>query len=244
MIRNKILERLQAGEQALGVYMIDPSDLLVEMAGRMGLDFVQFDGQHWPLTPERVGTLCMIADGFDITPVMRIPDGCESTILSFLDKGIRMIVVPNLKTKEEAEALVQYTYFAPIGVRSSTSIRTVLAQGEGGRPELYKEINANTMLVPQFEHISALENVGEILSVAGIDYFTPGFEDQAHSMGLSGQADSAAVQGAWEACAQKVRAAGKHIMSDHIEYIDAFGSVKTAAQDLLEKHGRKSQLPF
>ena len=244
MIRNKILERIRAGEKALGVSIMDPSDLLVEMAGRMGLDFVQFDGQHWPLTPERVGTLCMIADGFDITPIMRIPNGAESTILSYLDKGIRLIVVPNLKTKEEAEALVQYTYFAPIGVRSSTSTRTVLAQEEGGRSQLYEQINANPMLVPQLERISALENVEEILSVAGIDYFTPGFEDQAHSMGLSGQADSAAVKDAWEVCAQKVRAAGKHIMSDHIEFIDAFGSVKTAAQELLEKHGRKSQLPF
>ncbi len=244
MIRNKILERVQAGEKALGVSMIDPSDLLVEMAGRMGLDFVQFDGQHWPLTPERVGMLCMIADGFDITPTMRIPDGAESTILSYLDKGIRLITVPNLKTKEEAEALVQYTYYAPIGVRSSTSMRTALALEEGGRRELYNEINANTILVPQLEHISALENVEEILSVDGVDYFTPGFEDQAQSMGLSGQAGGAVVHDAWDTCADKVRAAGKHILSDHIEYIDAFGSVKVAAERLLEKHGRKSALSF
>ena len=95
MIRNKILERVQAGEKALGVSMIAPSDLLVEMVGRMGLDFVQFDGQHWPLTPERVGKLCMITDGFEITPTMRIPDGAESTILSYRDKGIRLITVPH-----------------------------------------------------------------------------------------------------------------------------------------------------
>jgi hypothetical protein len=41
-----------------------------------------------------------------------------------------------------------------------------------------------------------------------------------------------------------VRAAGKHILSDHIEFIDAFGSVKAAAEQLLEKHGRKSALSF
>ena len=115
----------------------------------------------------------MIADGFDITPTMRIPDGDESTILSYLDKGIRLITVPNLKTKEEAEALVQYTYYAPIGVRSSTSIRSILALKEGGRRELYNEINANTILVPQLEHINALENVEELIGVDGVDYFTP-----------------------------------------------------------------------
>ena len=63
-------------------------------------------------------------------------------------------------------------------------------------------------------------------------------------MGLSGQADSAVVHDAWDACAEKVRAAGKHILSDHIEFVEAFGSVKAAAEQLLEKHGRKSQLSF
>ena len=242
MIRNKILERIRAGEKALGVLMIDPSELLVELAGRMGLDFVMFDGQHWPLTPHRVGTLCAIADGFDITPIMRVPDHSESTILSYLDKGIRLIIVPNLRTREEAEALVKYAFFAPIGLRSATSKRTVFAQGKDSRRELYEQVNANTMLVRQLEHIGALENVEEILSVDGIDYFEPGFEDQAQSMGLVGQADSAAVRDAWNECTQKVRAAGKHLIADHIEYIDAFGSVKKDAEALLEEHGRESQL--
>ncbi len=242
MIRNKILERIRAGEKALGVLMIDPSELLVELAGRMGLDFVMFDGQHWPLTPQRVGTLCAIADGFDITPIMRVPDQSETSILSYLDKGIRLIIVPNLRTKEEAQVLVRYTFFAPIGARSATSKRTVLAEGKGGRSELYEQANANTMLVPQLEHIEALENVEEILSVDGIDYFEPGFEDQAQSMGLPGQAGSAVVHDAWNQCTQKVRAAGKHLLADHIEFVDAFNSVVKDAQALLEKHGRNSQL--
>ena len=242
MIKNKILERIRAGEKALGIFMIDPSEVLVELVGRMGLDFVLFDGQHWPLTPQRLGTLCAIADGFDITPIMRVADQSESTILSSLDKGIRLIIVPNLQTKEEAEALVRYAYFAPIGARSATSKRTVLAQEEGGRRELYEQVNANTMLVPQLEHIEALENVEEILGVDGIDYFEPGFEDQAQSMGLVGQAESAAVRDAWKECTEKVRAAGKYLLADHIEFVDAFASVKKDAQVLLEKHGRTSQL--
>ena len=242
MIQNKILDRMRAGEKALGVSMIDPSEVLLELAGRMGLDCVQLDGQHWPLTPDRVGTLCAIADGYGITPAMRIPDHRESTILSYLDKGIRMIVVPNLQTKEEAEALVKYTYFAPTGLRSSTSIRTVFGQEVGGRQQLYEHTNANTMLVPQLESITALENIDEILSVDGIECFTPGFEDQAQSMGLPGQAESAAVQEAWTTCADKVRAAGKHILSDHLETIDVLGLVREGAEALLDRHGRMSQL--
>ena len=83
MITNKILERARNGQKALGLTLSDPSEELVEMAGRMGLDFVGFDGQHSPLTPERVEQLCRVADGFGVTPTMRIPDQRESTILSY-----------------------------------------------------------------------------------------------------------------------------------------------------------------
>ena len=51
MIANKILERISRGEKALGMGMSHPSEELVELAARMGLDFVNFDGQHTPITP-------------------------------------------------------------------------------------------------------------------------------------------------------------------------------------------------
>ena len=57
MISNKILEQIEQGEKALGLAMTQPSDEQVEMAGRMGLDFVQFDGQHSPFPP-RLWTGC------------------------------------------------------------------------------------------------------------------------------------------------------------------------------------------
>ena len=165
MFRNKILDRIKRGEKALGLSMNEASEELVEIAGRMGLDFVNFDGQHAPLTPARVGTLCRIADGFGITPTMRIPDGQESTILSYLDRGIRQITVPNLLTKEEAQSLVKYTYFQPLGLRSSTSHKMVSYQDSQDRADLFADVNANVVLVPQIENINTVENLEEILTV-------------------------------------------------------------------------------
>jgi 4-hydroxy-2-oxoheptanedioate aldolase len=242
MIANRIIDRIRKGEKALGLHMSNPSEELVELAGRMGLDFVAFDGQHSPLTPERVGTLCRIADGFGVTPTMRVPDHRESTLLSYLDKGIRLLIVPNLQTREEAENLVKYTYFAPLGLRSATSIRTALNQGKGGRKELFEQINAHTLLVPQLESATALKNVDEILKVNGIDFFAAGFEDLAQSMGLPGQANHPEVQGAYAKAVEKVKAAGKHLYNDWVESIDVFGLVRGSLEALLEKHGRRSLL--
>ena len=78
---------------------------MVELAGRCGLDFVSFDAQHDPLTPAEIGEMCRIADPYGMTVSMRIPDGAESTILSYLDRGVRVITIPNLLTGEQAKEL-------------------------------------------------------------------------------------------------------------------------------------------
>ena len=109
---NRIRKPIHDRRKALGISLTDPSAEMVELAGRVGLDFVHFDGHHAPLTPERMGLLCQFADGFGITPTMRVPNQRESTILSYLDKGVRVIIVPNLQTREEAEALIRHAYYA------------------------------------------------------------------------------------------------------------------------------------
>ena len=118
MVPNQILRRVARGEKALGLYLTEPSGLLVELAGRCGLDFVNFDAQHSPVTPADIGEMCRIADPCGVTVALRIPDGAESTILSHLDRGARLIIVPNLLTAEEAAELVKYSYFAPPLVQS------------------------------------------------------------------------------------------------------------------------------
>ena len=238
MIENKILRRIRDGQKALGLAMSDPSEELIELAGRTGLDYVSFDGQHSPLTPERVGQLCRVADGFDITPAMRIPDQQETTILEYLDKGVRMVTVPNLKTKQEAEDIVRFCYFAPIGLRSATSHRMRMSQ-TGTLAELYDDVNANTMVVCQLESATAFNNLDEILTVSGIDYFAGGPQDIAQSMGLAGQPDHPSAVAAYEQACDRVRSAGKWVVGDLIESIDVFHLVRGTAADLMRSHGRE-----
>ncbi len=244
MFRNKILERIEKGEKALGISMSEPSEELVELAGRMGLDFVNFDAQHSPVTPGQIGTMCRIADGFDITPTMRIPDGRESTILSYLDRGIRQITVPNLLTKQEAEDLVKYTYFQPIGLRSSTSYSMVLHQDGQDRAELFDQVNANVVVVPQIENIETVNALDEILEVDGIDYFGGGPEDMAQSLGIPGGHDDPRVAEAYEKATAKIEAAGKRWWGDYTESVNVLGLAKGALEDILEAHGRKSGIAW
>ena len=62
MVPNQILQRVARGEKALGLHLTEPSGLLVELAGRCGLDFVNFDAQHSPVTPAEIGQSCQADD--------------------------------------------------------------------------------------------------------------------------------------------------------------------------------------
>ena len=244
MIENRILWRKARGEKALGVSMNDPSEELVELAGRMGLDFVSLDGQHAPVTPQQVGTVCRIADGFGMTVSMRIPDGAESTILSYLDRGVQVIVVPNLQTRAEAEALVKYTFFAPLGLRSSTSYPMVLRQDGPERISLFEAANRDTLLVPQLESVTAVDNLEEILQVDGIDFFAGGPEDMAQSLGIPGGHADPRVAEQYARARAKLSAAGKHMFGDFTQNVQALGVVKGAIEEALAGLGRQSALAW
>ena len=152
MVPNQILKRMARGEKALGLTLRETSGLLVELAGRCGLDFVSFDAQHDTVAPAEIGEMCRIADAYGMTVSMRIPDGAESTILSYLDRGVRVITIPNLLTAEQAKDLVKYSFFAPLRLRRATSIATMHGQVDGDHVRLFQEVNANTVIVPNWEH--------------------------------------------------------------------------------------------
>jgi 2-keto-3-deoxy-L-rhamnonate aldolase RhmA len=53
---------MQASERACGCNLNFPSTTLIELAGRAGFDFVTFDGEHGPFTPQDLDDLCRVAD--------------------------------------------------------------------------------------------------------------------------------------------------------------------------------------
>lgn len=241
---NRILERVRAGQKALGLAMQYPYLQMVEAAARMGLDFVSLDGQHGVISPADVETVCRVADGYGVTPAMRVPDQEESTLFLYLDRGIRMVTVPNLQTAEEAERLVRYCFYGPVGRRSATSQRVIFGSG-GDATDMRKVFdftNENTIVVPQLESITAFENLDEILEVDGIDYFAGGPQDIAQSMGYHGQPDHPACVEAYQAACEKVRAAGKHMIGDVTESIDVFAAVHDGVRTMLARHDRESGL--
>ena len=238
MAANKLIERMRKGEKALGMHVTFPDDEIIEVCGRLGLDFIFFEGQHAPMNAESIARMCRLADGFGITPSMRAPDHHPGTILTCLDCGIKAIMVPMLETKSQAEALVRACYFAPQGQRSYASLRTIEYNFDSDCKTIMGRVNANMMLIPQIETIAGIENLDEILTVDGIECFAHGPNDLAQSMGFVGEPNHPECLAATRKAEDKINAAGKTIWTDITESIMVAPTIHAAGRDLLQKHGR------
>ena len=233
MPTNKIIEKMRIGQKAVGISLSFYSDEIIELAGAMNLDFVSFDGQHAATTPETIDRFCRMCDGWGLTPAMRVPDQIQSNILNYIDRGMRVITIPDLENKQQAEQLVEYCYFAPRGRRSYTSKRVTRFGLETDLKAMMDRTNDELLIVPQIESITAYENLDEILTVDGIEVFAGGPNDLAQSMGFPGQPDHPDCLKVTEAGTAKIHAAGKHRDADIMVSIDATIAVRDAVNAML-----------
>src|SRR5882672_8479573 len=90
---------------------------LVELFGAIGYDFVMIDCEHGPMDLDEVEHMVRAAEVFGITPMTRIPNHEDSTILRFLDRGVQGIIVPHVNTAQAAEAVAKAARYWPDGHR-------------------------------------------------------------------------------------------------------------------------------
>ena len=231
---NKIIEKMDKGEKAVGLSLSFYADEMVELAGAMGLDFVNYDGQHAPVTPETIDRFCRLCDGWGVTPTMRVPDQIPSNILNYIDRGIKAITVPFVNTRAEAEAVVDCCYFAPKGHRSYTSKRVMRFGLVDDLKDMMDRTNDDLLVMPQIEDIKAYNNLDEILKVDGIKVFAGGPNDLAQSMGHPGQPDHPDCLKVTDEGTAKIHAAGKFRNEDVMISVDATIAVRDAMKSMLD----------
>ena len=180
----------------------------VEMFGAMGYDFVMIDCEHGPMDLEQVEHMVRAAEVFGITPIARIPDHTDATILRFLDRGVQGVIVPHVNTREEADSVARASRYYPEGHRGSGGGR-VHDYGIGvTRDESVRWVNSQTMVIPMIEETDAVENLDSILAVPGVDVLHVAAGDLGQSMGNPGQAE---VRKVMRQVVPKIAAAGKHV---------------------------------
>ncbi len=166
-IWNPAKRKLLAGGPMIGgtVRTVDPRTYCAMAAA--GYDFLWVEMQHEAISWEQVARLWRTCPG-PAAPGARVAYADEREIQHATDTGALVVVVPTVDTVEEAQAAIDWTYFPPIGRRSSG--------GGQGPSEMWNRVpggyrqtwNDNVVLILMIETLEGVEHAREIASLSGV----------------------------------------------------------------------------
>jgi len=213
-LRKKVL----AGEYVYGMMIRqgrDPGTPAIFAAA--GYDFCFFDMEHGNYSMETVADLIRGCKSVGIGSVIRVPHLETHFISRVLDAGAEGIMVPMTSKREQAERIVRYSKFTPLGARGFGNQTGQTDYQVRKTVEFMKEANENIFIVAQIETKEAIENIEEILDVEGIDVGLIGPNDLSISLGvpdlMGSEVMTQAIDRVVQAAKKKKKASGMHIGS-------------------------------
>ena len=184
-MRNPLKTKLKDGKVVVGPWIGSYNPQAILHLSNIGFDFLLYDMEHSPLDRESVAKMIMY-QGYQksCVPLVRIPWNNIWLAKQMLDVGAYGLIIPWVNTREEAINAVRYCKYPPMGVRGCAPGYAAFQD-----PEYIETANDETTVIVQIETQTALENLGDILSVKGIDATCIGPLDMAMSTGWYGKPD-------------------------------------------------------
>ena len=217
---SRVRQRWAAGQPVLSAvnHFYDPN--VAELISLMGFDCIWIDLEHHATGIEAFANMTRGARVGGADVMARPAKGEFLRMARFLEAGAMGIMYPRCESVEEAQRVVHYAKFPPLGQRGQDG-------GNADNPyiltpmdEYMKQANENTFIVIQIEHPDAIPKAGKIAETDGVDmlFFGPG--DYSSSSGLPGQIRHQRVLEGEKAVCEAALAAGKR-----------FGTVSTGEED-------------
>lgn len=154
-----------------------------ELLSLCGYDCLLVDMEHTSLEVGDVKAMAQAVRG-DCKIMARLPSHDPICIKRVLDAGIDTVVVPNVQSYEEAEAVLKAGRYPPLGTRGVGLAR---AQGYSTAfTEYLARANSEVAVWVQIEHVDALPQLEAILSM-GIGGVLIGAYDLSASLGVIGE---------------------------------------------------------
>jgi 2-dehydro-3-deoxyglucarate aldolase len=184
-------EKLKEGKPLIGTVQTLNSPEVTEILAAVGFDWLFIDLEHSILDIEGAQRILQAA-GPQCPCVIRPPSQEEVWIKKILDTGAAGIIVPRVKSAEEAAGIVKCSKYPPEGDRSVGLSR---AHGYGlSFQEYVDNANREIAVILQIEHIDAVREIETIVKIPGIDGLLVGPYDLSGSMGKIGQVNDPEVR--------------------------------------------------
>ncbi len=214
LMKNAVKAKLRQGLPSIGTWNMIGHPVVAEILAQAGFDWIALDLEHGSIDwPQAVSQMQAI-QGTGCVPLCRLPVNDPVHFKWALDAGAAGVIVPMVKSVEDARCAVASAKYPPLGIRGVGVCR---AHGYGAGFEAYvRDANDETLVVLQIEHIDAVNQIEDICRVDGVDAVFIGPYDLSGSMDLMGQTHHPEVEKAVTRVFRAARdagiAAGLHIV--------------------------------
>jgi 2-dehydro-3-deoxyglucarate aldolase/4-hydroxy-2-oxoheptanedioate aldolase len=210
MQRNHVKEKVLAGGVSIGTFVFEFNTTGIgRLASEAGAEFAVFDMEHTGWSVETIRLLIATSRSTDMLPLVRVPATEYHFVARVLDAGAMGIMVPMVETAAQAQGIVQFAKYPPVG-RRGAAFGVAHDDYTGG--DIVKKIasaNRETLLIAQIETAQGVRNVNEIAAVEGIDVLWIGHFDLTNSLGIPGQFDHPQFRASLEQVLEACRRHGK-----------------------------------
>lgn len=180
-----LVKAMRDGQVVLGVCcdISDPS--VVEVLGYAGWDFVLINVEGGTVSPfgQELENMIRAAYVADVTPVVKVLENTPAMIASALKLGAKVIEIPRVNTRAQAEAAVRAVKYAPLGDRMTYWGVPATRYGGVGWAEHVRAANAEISCYLVLEEQETMDNMADILAVDGLEMVVLGQLDLALRLG-------------------------------------------------------------
>ncbi|MGB1250115.1 MAG: HpcH/HpaI aldolase family protein [Candidatus Promineifilaceae bacterium] len=205
--KNKFKAALNTDKKLSGLWSVLCSNVVAEVIGDSGFDWILIDTEHTPNElPNVVMQMQAMATG-TASVIVRPAWNDAVLIKRLLDSGVQSLLIPFVQNADEARAAVAATRYPPEGIRGVTGSGRAARYG---RVKTYLHEAANEIcVIVQIETHDALGQLEAIASVPGVDAVFIGPSDLSASMGHLGNPKHEEVQAAIEKGLGQLKALNK-----------------------------------
>jgi 4-hydroxy-2-oxoheptanedioate aldolase len=206
MTKSRVLQKLRSGDfvKTAGISRVsDP--WLTEVIGHIGYDVVWFDLEHRPYSVETINGLSLACRATGIDLMVRILKGGYYSPMQALEFGANGLMIPHIRSGEEARQWVEWSRFPPLGKRGLDGAGADADFGLADTRKYLKHANEEVFLVFQIEDREAVEAIDEIAAVPGFDLLFVGPGDLSLSYGVPLEFDHPLLQEATGRVAEAAR---------------------------------------
>ena len=210
VVRNSVKERLARGEVASSMTVrLTRSAEIAQLAKTAGFDSLYVDLEHSSFSLETTSAICCAALAWGIAPFVRVPQ--LELVQRVLDGGALGIIVPDVRTPENARESVRAAKYPPLGERGFATALPHFQYRNVPAKQQYAALNDATMVIVQFESAECIQRADEIFAVDGVDMALFGTNDMTADMGIPGEYEHPRVRDAYARALAAAKKHGKHV---------------------------------